>query len=430
MDVCGIKVVEAPQDPSRTRISAQLVYDNNHCDDQLWFEFDQTYADQISDSGNPWLACLLPIAACIGEPLRICRPVDPLLLKNARQLLKIWACWYDFVQVIDVEAESKLDSGCTPQRTASFFSGGVDSFFTVLKAEQSEQGEPPCSIDDMITIWGFETDLNHTRTYEQLLSKLRQSAEGLGKNLIEVKTNLRTIRFKERPWAALTHGGGLSSVGLLFEKRFKQLLISSTHTYLELFPWGSHPLTDPLFSTTHTQVTHFDCAYDRVDKTKLVAQSDVAKQNLHVCAMTDRAENCCTCKKCYRTMITLDLMGVLGSSGVFERDSIPIEEIKYLHVSVTDQNDRSFINELIQLAHEKNRPEVAQALLHSMRYSESMHRRAVWADKIPAILLESGRRRSQLIRRVVWRVHHKLKSWMIRRVLCCPEEYKFYKYQI
>ena len=420
MEVCDIKTIESPEDPNRVRACAQLVYDDDHPDEQLWFEFDQAYADQISNSGNPWLACLLPTAAATGQPLKICRPVDPLLLQNARELLRIWDCWYDFAHVIDIDVETQQPVGDDPQHTASLFSGGVDAFFNVLHAEHPGPNEPTYPIDDLINLRGFDIEIDEAEVYSRLLKKLRQSSAELGKNLIETSTNYYVTRSRLYS-PKLGFGGVLSSVGLLLEKRIKRILIGSSHGYRDLYPQGSHPLIDPLRSTANTQIIHYGSAYSRTDKTAFIAKSKITLQRLRVCGARDQVENCGACNKCYRTMITLDILGVLDQATAFKKNSLTLNEIE--HIYSPSAGDRVSFEDILRLAKEKRQPKVAEALERSLKYSDLVNRRLAWVEKIPNIVLGEGRqswKRPAPIRRVVWLLRWYLRKWILRHALCSP----------
>ncbi len=414
MELCDIKVVEATNDPARVRICADLIYDDDYPDEQLWFELDKGYAEQMSGSGDPWLACLLPVAATIGEPLRICRPVDPVLLQNARELLRIWDCWFDYTQVIDIEAHAESPGDYQPQHTGAFFSGGIDSFFTVLNADHPARGEPSYPIDDLIIVWGFDIPIDDADAFHGLLRSLQRSATDLGKNLIDISTNLRKTRFRQAHWGYVGHGGGLASIGLLLEKRFRRVLIASSPGYRQLLPWGTHPLTDPLYSTTHTQFIHHGSAYGRADKTAVVAGSDIALKHMHVCGRQLNDKNCCACIKCFRTMIALDLLGVLGRAPTFKKNTLDADEIK--RVCSLAAWDVLYAQELIHLAKKKNRPEVIQAIEYSLKRSEKINRRLSLLKKtITRIFkLGGGNRMPSSIRRVVWWIDYQLREWILR----------------
>ena len=105
----------------------------------------------------------------------------------------------------------------------------------------------------------------------------------------------------------------LASVGLLFQARFRTILISAAHTYADLGPWGSHPLLDPLWSTELTEFVHHGAHATRVDKCRVLANSEVAMRHLRVCWENREGRyNCGECEKCLRTMVNLAAVGALG----------------------------------------------------------------------------------------------------------------------
>src|SRR5439155_14974464 len=93
------------------------------------------------------------------------------------------------------------------------------------------------------------------------------------------------------------------------------VFIASSHNYGDMFPWGSHPILDPHWSTEAVQVHNDGCEAQRLDKLQLVIQSDVAMRHLRVCYSNklDRY-NCNRCEKCLRTKIALYALGALDRS--------------------------------------------------------------------------------------------------------------------
>ena len=115
------------------------------------------------------------------------------------------------------------------------------------------------------------------------LDRLETVADALGKRLVVVEMNLRETRFAEANWSGLTHAAALAAAGLTLERGYGTLLIPSSAGYRDLRSWGSHPLTDPLFSTSGTDVLHDGPAFMRVEKTEYVTESEVALAALRVC---------------------------------------------------------------------------------------------------------------------------------------------------
>src|ERR1700744_5718174 len=94
MELVGVRVEESPSTRGRVRLVGEVAYDDRPgAPEQYWFDVPEELAGDLSLSGNPWLACLLPLAVVRREPLRLSRPCDPVLVANASRLMKIWCGW-------------------------------------------------------------------------------------------------------------------------------------------------------------------------------------------------------------------------------------------------------------------------------------------------------------------------------------------------
>src|SRR5688572_24495122 len=95
MEVRDIRIDDSPLGRERARLRAEVRYETGSVGpEEYWFDVPRAYASELSTSGNPWIACLLPLAAHTGEPLRVPVPVDRPLLENAERLMSIWRAWY------------------------------------------------------------------------------------------------------------------------------------------------------------------------------------------------------------------------------------------------------------------------------------------------------------------------------------------------
>jgi len=318
MELTGIRIEPSPRAPDRVRLVGTVAYDDRPgAPEEYWFEVADTHAASLSQSANPWLVALIPLAVTLGEPLRLALPVDRTLLDNVHALQEVWRCWYPRLSVVDVEAPvAGPASPGASARTAAFFSGGVDSFFTVLRRDQST-GFLRDRIDDLLCVWGFDVPLDNGGAFTRIHDRLQGAADGLGRTLVDVATNLRITRWRETDWAHVSHGCALAAVALCLEPRYRQVLIAASDDYWHLHPWGTHALTDPLLSTSHTAVRHDGAGFTRLMKTEIVAGSDVAMRTLRVCWKSRSDENCGRCEKCYRTMLSLELYGALSRCATF-----------------------------------------------------------------------------------------------------------------
>ncbi len=95
-------------------------------------------------------------------------------------------------------------------------------------------------------------------------------------------------------------------VAQLLANHVHTVIVPSTHARADLFPWGSHPDLDPLWSSDDVRVEHHGIDTTRSQKISAIAESAVAMRHLRVCwKNTNETYNCGTCEKCIRTKIGL-----------------------------------------------------------------------------------------------------------------------------
>jgi hypothetical protein len=343
-------------------------------DEEYWFDFPEQFRNDVSESGNPWLACLLPVAATLGESLHIPVSVDPLLLTNLRELTQLWKHWFPHLAVVTIDAQPYTARAIeNPTGTAAFFSGGVDSFFTVLRHDKDSKAVARFLLDDLLCVWGFDIPLSKPDSFARMEQSLRSVAVDLKKRFIDVRTNLRETRFAAASWPALAHGAALSAIGLCLERRYQRVLIGSTglsefrNNHKDDRPWGSHPRTDPLFSTSRTTIVHDGARFNRVEKTAVVAKSEVALKALRVCWKLEEDTNCGTCSKCFRTMLALHLLDALDRCKTFSGKSFDPSETGRLFSG--DWISRSFASDLRLLAIGKGRDDIVRYIDRGLRKS-------------------------------------------------------------
>lgn len=348
---------------------AEVSYDDRLFPNEIyWFEVSEEYATDLSSTGNPWLVCLLPLAVTIGEPLRIGEVVDSQLFTNVQQLMRIWKCWHPDLHVIPIEAEViSVEREDVPERTGAFFSGGVDSFFTLLWHHNHNNSFEKFHINDLLCVLGFDVPLANKEAFLRIRERLQRVAFDLNKELIDVTTNLRETRWRKTDWTRLSFGPALGCVALLLEKRFRRVLIASSCGYKNLEPIGSHVATDHLFSTGQTKIVHDGGTFSRVEKTEWIAKSDIALRELRVCWKSRSDENCCACNKCYRTMITLELLGALEHCNTFNGSKMDIRKVAKVYSP--NYYDIDLYREIRALAIHKGRVDIAKAIDRSFRNS-------------------------------------------------------------
>ena len=160
---------------------------------------------------------------------------------------------------------------------------GVDSFYGLLKNVRDHPQDEE-SITHLLAVQGFDVD--HVRQGLEFspikFDRLSSVAQVLSKTLVPVATNVKTISEPFASWG-MSHGAALASIALALGGMFRQVHIAASTSYDLLYPWGSHPVLDPLWSTERLAIVHDGCELGRIDKTRMIAQSQLALDTLRVC---------------------------------------------------------------------------------------------------------------------------------------------------
>ena len=248
---------------------------------------------------------LLPAMAA-GRPLVLPEPVSAGLLCAVPDIQDIYHAWdRERLERVAVTAEARVESPRLPAAgVGCFFSGGVDSFYTLLKRRTE--------ITHLIFAHGFDILLEDVTRRQRALDAVRAVADELDKPLIELHTNLAPLAHETGVGWKFYHGAALATVALLFQDRLGKVLIPATYTYADLLPWGSHPLLDPLWSTGLMRIEHDGCEATRVEKAAYISEYPLAMKHLRVCLARETDYNCGRCEKCLRTVVNLRAAGVSG----------------------------------------------------------------------------------------------------------------------
>lgn len=318
---------------------------------RLWYRVPGSYA--VSRTADPFLAAALLPAMAKGEPLEIdpSLTVSPRLLTNVARLQEIHHCWNPALRKIPIVART-APSEPWNAGTFSFFSGGVDGTYTVLKRARE--------ITHVVLIHGFDF-YGDADAYQTAVVRNRAFMHSLGKTLIPVQTNHYSFNYHHNLSRLLTQGSALAGVALLLG--FPRAYVSSSWAYDQLFPSGSHPLIDPLWSTEAVDLVHDGSEVHRLDKLRTILGFPPALANLRVCA-EDMNVNCGHCEKCVRTMITLRLLRVPGPFPSFP----PLRAIRKRRVA--NDREKIFLVENIALAREVGDHALHRALLACLRRYE------------------------------------------------------------
>lgn len=263
-------------------------------------------------SGEVEASAAVVLAMQLNASMTLDRPVSDTYRSGLQHIGAIFQQWFGFPPLPALLAPPVVQTSTKPgTRVGSFFSGGADSLFTLLR----HVGE----ITDLILVIGMDIPLSDTKQTEVTEQAARGVATAFGKNLVVIRTNIRaSVERASLDWGTQAHGSVMATVGHLLAADFRTIYIASSHTYQGLFPWGSHPVVDHHWSSERLRFEHDGCEATRVQKIQLISESPAALSALRVCWMSSGGVyNCGVCNKCVRTMISLSAIGVLERAHSF-----------------------------------------------------------------------------------------------------------------
>ncbi len=311
------------------------------------------------------LACALLPAMREGAELDLAGPVSARLLSALPTIVDILAAWAPELSPVSLPKLVPVSRERTSRgRVGSFFSGGVDSFYTFLKNRDE--------ITDLVFVEGFDVPAEDADLLRSVARSIDEIAQDLGVGVVHVETNLKEVIKAYVGWGNPGHGPGLMAVGHLLAPAFERIYVPSSFRYADLFPWGTHPLLDPLWSSEQLEFVHDGCEATRVAKLELVAGLEAALRGLRVCnKLGRRPYNCGECEKCIRTMIGLEAVGKLGQCTAFEA---PLDPRGISRLRVTQVSRPFFLENLQGLRERGVRPDLQRAI-------ERRLRRPAWMDR-------------------------------------------------
>jgi len=317
---------------------------------EIWF---RTAPGPVGALADPFVPAVLFPAMRTASSMCVDAPVSAAILRSAQRVQQVKAVWDPSLRIVPIEAEHAV----TPARetrgaVGAFFSGGVDSFYTLKKHRGL--------ITHLIFVHGFDIPLQRQGLYEDVVVELRRVARGLGLEILEVQTNVRSFGGQYVSWDDY-HGAAMAAVAHFLSSRFAKIFIPSSFAYAFLFPYGSHPGLDPLWGSESIELVHDGCEAGRFEKIEALAAWDVAVRNLRVCwQLVEGKRNCCLCRKCLWTMAFLRACGALEHAGGFEQP-LDLMALRQHPPRRADEQAR-FVQALAAVERRGDDPELAECL--------------------------------------------------------------------
>lgn len=312
----------------------------------------------VEPPADPVLPAILLPAMTQGGTLAVEAPLSARLLRNQPEfqaLQRFWSSQWPFglppLREVGIDAEARKAAGPErPGRVATFFSGGVDSWSTVLANPD---------VTDLIFARGLDLVPGwpqHEALADEVEAQLREAAGALGLPLHVVDTNLRTLTDPLLRWETFA-ASTLAAIALFFQPLFERVLIATDIDFPRQVPLGAAQLIDHLWSTEGLEVVDWGNRFGRTERLRQIVDHPIVQRTLRVCWLNPGgAYNCGRCGKCLLTMIALEAIGAREKVTTFPRE-LDLGQLPESPITLPLQ--LTFWEELLETTERCGRPDLA-----------------------------------------------------------------------
>lgn len=326
----------------------------------LWYAVEKEHAGLLTDFSDAALVGLLIPAMAAGEDIHVEGEVSERLWRNlSGPYQRVLRSIIPSLRPVVIHATAFRAPRPRAGGVATGFSGGIDSFCVLADHYYAE-----ASGDRKVTHLLFNNVGSHGARGEQLfrerLTAARRGAAAVGLPLVAVSSNLDAfygpgIGFQQ------THTLRNASVALLLQGGIGRYLYASTYALADavIRPWYDiscgDPIGLPMLSTDTLEAASTGGEYTRVEKTLRVAALPITYQALDVCAAGAAAGNCSACLKCLRTLLTLEIAGVVDRyARAFHLETYRRKRAKYWRKVLRSRSP--LVREVARFAVERDHP--------------------------------------------------------------------------
>ena len=306
----------------------RVEYDFNVSDDlKRYFNLDEPFFIEYSEDITkipksilviPFLCNVLPIAWICNSEI-IIDEIDKDFYESIAAFKKGYVDMYPSVDFKGcLKVGNIIDNSYETEKFAAFFSGGVDSFSTLITHIKENL--------TLITLWGSDIKLNDYEGWSNVKSHAEETAKQFGLKNLFVKSSFRLFIYEgeldklvdkaagDMWWHGFQHGIGLigHAAPYAYKHRLKTVYVPSTYSNKSLafinhqiITCASFPTIDNNVKLASTNVYHDGWEYTRQDKIHNItefAENKNLNLALRVCWISSGGNNCCKCEKCYRTI--------------------------------------------------------------------------------------------------------------------------------
>lgn len=307
-------------EPDGTRTIYRVQVDGFPGIRSLWFSLPLEAAPLINARADAAVVALLMPAMAARRDIVVEGPVTSELAWNLRgDVQEVVRRVRPELSMVDIEVPHPLATEDGGSGVATGYSAGIDSYATLARHHFS--ADVPESLRVTHLLYNNVGSHGHgdggRALYRHRLELLRPSAMSTGLPLIDVDSNLDDFYLAEHVGFQQSHTVRNAAVVHLLSSGIRRYLYASSMPFDAVTVSAKYdlsfadPILLPLLSSGSVTLQSSGSDMDRATKTALVAEIPDTYARLDVCVESTDGTNCSECWKCHRTMLTLELLGVL-----------------------------------------------------------------------------------------------------------------------
>jgi len=267
-------------------------------------------------------------------------------LENISELNAIWHVWKPkLYRQVQWSANEVIHNPPIMAERSGYimtYSGGVDASVTLRRHTTGKIGWRQRAIKRALLVHGFDIATKDVAGFKRATERAERITAASGVPLTTVFTNLREL---PGDWSD-SHGANLACILHLFNGSFEGGVIASDETYANLvLPWGSNPVSNPLFGTRYFPIRTDGAELTRLEKVKMISEWPVAANNVRVCWEGNiPGDNCGVCLKCVLTQLEFLACGAT-INGNFQT---PLQPGRILDIHIRNPVQLSFLAEVLE----------------------------------------------------------------------------------
>ena len=308
-----VSEIERSDVPGGWELAANVIYETPPRESvRLWFRGPAEHRPE-EHLGDVILTSLLPQCMLLHEPLTIEALVSEELAAAARDGI-VPPLREAFPRLAGLELHAPMrkaapTSAPGSRGSASFFSGGLDSWYTALSNQEE--------LRYLIFIHGFDIPLANETLMSVAWRNAAAAAQTLGLKLIPLSTNLRDLLYEQSAarvakvgmprfarFANCWMSSFLPAVATTLRRSINRIRIPAGFAEGQEVP---RPVVEARWSTPELDVVVDGTEHDRIGKIRWIADhAPETLASLRVCGDKSGSQlNCGICGKCLRTLAEL-----------------------------------------------------------------------------------------------------------------------------